>query len=74
MLTLAGLITAFLAKRGFHATDQEILLILGFFAPLVLGQGIADYGKGAAKVEAIANAQINQGTSSAEKIDAIKSV
>src|SRR4029078_13260730 len=54
LMTVAGLIVAFLAKRGFNVSDEIVLAILGFFASAVLGQGMADKGKEAAKIDAVA--------------------
>lgn len=79
LVTVAGLIVAFLAKRGFNVSDEVVLAILGFFASYIVGQGIADNGKAAAQVKAIAFAQNPQGESQPQAIvdkavDAIKSV
>lgn len=74
LMTLAGLIVAFLAKRGFNVSDEIVLAILGFFASAIVGQGIADNGKAAAQVGAISSVQESQAVTPAEKIDAIKSV
>lgn len=77
LMTFAGLIVAFLAKRGFNVSDEVVLAILGAFATAVLGQGISDNGKGAAQATAIADVHSTADMSSVEQakaVDAIKSV
>lgn len=77
LLTVAGLIVAFLAKRGFNVSDEVVLAILGFFASAVLGQGIADNGKGAAQATAIADVHSLRDMPADQQaiaVDAIKSV
>lgn len=54
--------------------QSTVLEFVGLIASWLIAQGISDHGKGAAKVEAIANAQVSQGIPAAEKIEAIKSV
>lgn len=68
MIFLAGLIVSFAAKKGWHVTDEMALGILGFFASLIVGQGVADIGKPAAQVQAVAMAQSEKGTPAANKM------
>lgn len=50
--TVAGGVVALCAKLGFAASNELVLGILGLVGTYVLGQGIADNGKSAAKVNA----------------------
>lgn len=53
------------------ATITEFVVLVGSW---LIGQGISDHGKGAAKVAAIANIQAVADIAPAEKIETIKSV
>lgn len=68
MIFLAGLIVSFAAKKGWHVTDEMAISILGFFASLILGQGVADIGKPAAQVQAVAAAQEEKGSAAATRM------
>lgn len=49
---VAGLITAGVAKLGWDAPPEFIIGILGLVGTYIIGQGIADNGKEAAKITA----------------------
>jgi hypothetical protein len=51
LATVAGLIVAGSAKYGFGLDEATVVEILGSVAAYVIGQGIADNGKEAAKIE-----------------------
>lgn len=71
---LCGLITLGALKIFKVAIDPSTVAeIVGLVASYVVGQGIADNGKAAAQVSAIASAQ-PAGTPVAKQIEAIKSV
>lgn len=49
LYTLAGIIVWLLAKAGVILSEDAVLPILGAIGVLVLGQGMADFGKEGAK-------------------------
>jgi hypothetical protein len=49
---LAGLLVYLAAKRGIVLSPDDTTAILTFFSILVGAQGVADFGKGKAEVEA----------------------
>jgi hypothetical protein len=51
LATVAGLIVAGAAKYGFGLEESTVIEILAAVAAYVIGQGIADNGKEAAKIE-----------------------
>ncbi len=51
LATIAAIIIWALAQAGVMATPEQVLPLLGVIAAFVTGQGIADIGKEAKKVE-----------------------
>lgn len=72
MATCIGLLITKVFKV--QVDQATILEFLGVVAAWLIAQGIADKGKEAAKVDAIAVVQTDSLISSTEKIEAIKSV
>lgn len=52
LVLITGLIVAGAAKLGLHLDDQTVAEIVGLFAAWLIGQGVADHGKEAAKINA----------------------
>ena len=55
---IAGGIVALTAKFGWNVSNEVVMTILGFVGTYIIGQGIADNGKEAAKVTADADAAL----------------
>lgn len=68
--SVAGAITAAALKIGLELPAETVALVLSPIIAYILGQGLSDRGKGAAKVEAIAAA--NAGASTTNQVKAIK--
>ena len=51
LATAAGLIVAAAAKYGFGLDETTVTQILAAVAAYVVGQGLADMGKGAVKID-----------------------
>lgn len=51
LVTLAAVIVWALAQAGVAVTPEQVLPLLGVLASFVVGQGLADIGKEAKKVE-----------------------
>ncbi len=67
---VAGMVVTLLAKYKFNVDQTTVEGLIGIVMAYVLGQGIADHGKGAAEVQALA-----QPTTLAQStVDAIKGV
>jgi len=71
VVTVSALIATLLAKYKLNVDPTMIQYFVGLVIAYVIGQGIADNGKAAAQVAAIA--EVATGTST-QKVDAIKSV
>jgi hypothetical protein len=54
---IAGAIVWALSQAGIGASDEQVLPLLGFIASYLVGQGIADSGKEAAKVLSLGKSQ-----------------
>lgn len=57
---IVGLAVSVAAKRGIVLSPDDVNLVVGLFASLILAQGANDLGKGAAVVKAEAPAQPEQ--------------
>lgn len=71
---VAGLIVSFAARYGLNLSEAEVAGIVALFVAYILGQGITDSGKSAAKVEAVANVAAIEGESPRKQIAEIKNV
>lgn len=71
---IAGIIVTMAAKWGFSLDAQTVMVMLGVLATLIGAQGATDFGKGAAKVEAIANAEATTGVSTEKTAEAVEKV
>lgn len=72
---LSGVVGLVILKVFKVEVDSATLLqIVGLVAAYILGQGIADAGKGAAKVEAITSLTANQNVSAHETTKAIDKI
>lgn len=49
--TLLGFVIALAARFGFEVSYEELLALVSPFIAYILGQGIADFGKEAKKIE-----------------------
>ena len=56
IVAIAGVIVAAAAKIGLDLDTESVALILSPIIAFILGQGVADSGKAAAKVTALADA------------------
>lgn len=51
LASLAGVIFVAVQELGWNLSEQTVMMVLGLVASYVVGQGIADAGKEAAKVK-----------------------
>lgn len=65
---VAGFIVTLLAKWKINIDPQTIMSLVGLIIAYIVGQGWADSGKEAAKIEAVSNASLS--TSVSPKADA----
>lgn len=65
---IVGLIVTLLAKWKINIDPQVIYSLVGLIIAYIVGQGWADSGKEAAKIEAVSNASLS--TSASPKADA----
>lgn len=56
---IVGVIVALGARYGLNLDPEIVALIVGLFAAAIIGQGVADHGKEAAKINAAAPANDN---------------
>jgi uncharacterized membrane protein (DUF441 family) len=70
IVAAAGVIIAFSAKHGLNLDPETTQYIVGIVIAYLIGQGIADNGKEAAKVNAVA--EVSRSLDATSAIEAVK--
>ena len=53
LATLVGILSILIGKIGWNVPDETLTQLVALVASFVVGQGIADFGKEKAKIEAM---------------------